>query len=171
MTNTRIQFNVSEIEDNNNNNNNNNNNKNNVRVPVESFRPKEALQDLVYMKLQTQMMDNGWRLHQEEDDDGNINEYFIHPTYGDMKVPVYYYVCHDYHGAKSLKFPLLVREKDPKGLVCCISISGDGTRMNIIGNEWESFWKTRRGKRAAKRDRFLSKQRQRKKLHKREDVL
>ena len=82
--------------------------------------------------------------------------YFIHPTYGDMKVPVYYYVCHDYHGAKSLKFPLLVREKDPKGLGCCISISGDGTRMNIIGNEWESFWKTRRGKRAAKRDRFLS---------------
>ena len=155
-TNTRIQFNVSEIADNNDNN----------RILVETFRPKEAQQDIGYMSLQSQMMDNGWRLHQEEDDDVNLDEFFIHPTYGDMKVPVYSYVCHDYHGNKVLKFPLLVREKDPKGLGCCITVSAAGTRMNIIGNEWESFWKTRRGKRAAKRDRFLSKQHQRKKSHK-----
>ena len=155
-TNTRIQFNVSEIDD----------NKNNERISVENFRPEKAQQDVGYMKLQSQMMDNGWRLHQEEDDEGNVDEYFIHPTYGDMKVPVYSYVCHDYHGNKVLKFPLLDRERDPKGLGCCITVSAAGTRMNIIGNEWESFWKTRRGKRAAKRDRFLSNHRQRKKSHK-----
>ena len=41
------------------------------RIPVENFRPAAAHCDLKFMRLQSQMMDNGWQLHREEDEDDN----------------------------------------------------------------------------------------------------
>ena len=114
------------------------------------FRPKEACVDFKYLELQSQMMDNGWKLHQEVDDNSNTIEYFTHPTYRDMKTQVYEYKCHPYHNSRILKFPLIDRVKDPKGLGCSIETVCAGTRINIIDNEWSAFWNSRRGRRAAK---------------------
>ena len=121
-----------------------------IRIPVENFRPPEAHNDIKYMQLQSQMMDNGWQLHQDEDDDGNVEEYFVHPTYGDMKAPVMKYICHPYHHSKVLKFPILELEDDTKGLGCNVEVTCAGTHKEIISNEWNSFWSTRRGRRRSK---------------------
>jgi len=134
------------------------------RIPVENFRPAAAHCDLKFMRLQSQMMDNGWQLHREEDEDDNGEEYFIHPTYGDLKVSVYNYRCHEYHHSRLLKIPLLDRDEDPKGLGCCMSVGCAGTKMYIDSNEWSSFWNTRRGKRTAKRDQQRKKRRPQKKV-------
>ena len=101
-----------------------------------------------YLALQTKMIENGWKLMQEFDDDGELVEYFQHPNYGEMRVPIYKYVFPECLEPHTLKFPFLSPENDPIGLGCYVALGL--TESKIVTNEWISYWSTRRGRKKQK---------------------
>ena len=126
--------------------------------------------DTKYLHLQQQMMDNGWKLIENESyvepfskhGENIIIEFFSHPTYGDLKVPVFTYETGQFYGNKLLKFPHISQEQDPKGLGCSI-VSIPYRGWKIVSNEWKSFWTTRKGR---KRSRYLQYLQERKEVRK-----
>ena len=94
-------------------------------------------------KLQTKMMDNGWRLCEGESGE---KDYFIHPTYPDTKFPAFKQVINN----TNIILPIVNMDIDRKGLGCSFEVKPGMHYCNIRCNEWVSYWSTRKGKRRAK---------------------
>lgn len=118
-----------------------------VWIPTTKVISSFEQRDIKYKHLQQKMKDNGWKLYQEEttDNEDDFVEYFMHPTYGDVRADVYNYYTADY---SVLKFPLIAHFDDLKGLGCSFDLSkGFG---ELMSNEWCSCWDTRKGRRRLK---------------------
>ncbi len=113
-------------------------------IPVTKVITLSEKRDNQYRELQQQMKDNGWKLYQEDSHENSEGflEYFIHPTYGDVKTPVYNYCTND---GTILKFPIIPHFEDLKGLGCSFEVSMGFSKLT--SNEWTSFWDNRKGRR------------------------
>ena len=110
-------------------------------IPV-TFKKKGARYKKM-KKLQTKMMDNGWRLCEGESGE---KDYFIHPTYPDTKFPAFKQVINN----TNIILPIVNMDIDRKGLGCSFEVKPGMHYCNIRCNEWVSYWSTRKGKRRAK---------------------
>jgi len=131
-----------------------------VWIPVTKVITLSEKRDNKYHKLQQQMKDNGWKLYQDEsyENPEGFLEYFLHPTYGDVKTPVYNYHMVD---GTILKFPLIDRSDDLKGLGCSFHYSMGFSKLT--SNEWTSYWDTRKGHRDLRYQTYLKRRQETKK--------
>jgi hypothetical protein len=111
-----------------------------------------------YLKrLQSKMMDNGWRLCEGEDGE---NDYFVHPTYTDTKFP-----AHEVNiDNTKIILPIVNMQNDRKGLGCSFIVKPGMQYTMLRCNEWTSYWTTRTGKRRAKYHNYLDEREQKKKV-------
>jgi hypothetical protein len=98
--------------------------------------------DGYYQSLQQKMMDFGWRLNVDKND----NPYFTHPTYDGNTFSVYNY---ELSNGQEIMLPLVERADDPKGLGCTVVQTSGTGHFQVETNEWESYWDSRSGKRKA----------------------
>ena len=117
-------------------------------IPVAFFHRNES-RDNHYRSIQSEMMDNGWAL--EEDENGS--KYFTHPTYRGKKYKVH---IHTLTNGKFIMLPLVPQDEDPKGLGCSIDCETNGMFYEVRSNRWVSFWEDRTGKRRLKYNGYLS---------------
>ena len=129
-------------------------------IPVTRKITNVEKRDARYRRLQQKMKDNGWKLYQEESDNDpeNFVEYFMHPTYGDVRADVYNYYTHD---LAVLKFPLIPHYEDLKGLGCSFDLSMGFS--NLTSNEWTSCWDSRKGRRRLRYYAYLKRREETKK--------
>ena len=106
-------------------------------------------------KIQSKMMDNGWRLCEGED---GGNQFFVHPTYPDSKFPA---MSVDV-GDTTFILPLVSMDNDRKGLGCSFIVKPGMRYSTVRCNEWTSYWRTRIGKRKAKYHNYLDAREQKK---------
>ena len=121
-----------------------------------AFEHRDESDDNEYRALQSEMMDNGWAL--EEDDSGR--KYFTHPTYRGKRYKVY---VHTLKNGKRIMLPLVSQDEDPKGLGCSIHMSTNGMFYEVRSNRWVSFYEDRAGKRKLKYNGYLSQREEKKK--------
>ena len=121
--------------------------------------------DNYYRALQSEMMDNGWLL--EEDEASRKSEssvcggkYFTHPTYRGKQYKVY---IHELSNGKLIMLPLVSQDEDPKGLGCSIHVETNGMSYEVRSNRWVSFYEDRTGKRRLKYNGYLSRREEKKK--------
>ena len=129
-------------------------------IPVTKVTSSVQQLDHRYRQLQQKMKDNGWKLYEEESDENpeGFIEYFIHPTYGDVKAKVLNYETQD---GNILKFPLIDHFNDLKGLGCSFDVSLGFSELK--SNEWTSYWDTRRGRRRLRYYAYLKRREETKK--------
>jgi hypothetical protein len=108
-------------------------------------------------KMQTKMMDNGWRLCEGE---GSEKDYFMHPTYPDTKFPAHFVDMSN----TTFILPIVNMENDSKGLGCSFIVKPGMNYSVLRCNEWTSYWTTRTGKRRAKYHNYLDEREQKKKV-------
>lgn len=113
-------------------------------------------------KLQTKMMDNGWRLCEGENGE---KDYFIHPTYPDTKFPSFKQVIND----TTIILPIVNMDIDRKGLGCSFEVKPGMQYCNVRCNEWISYWSTRKGKRRAKYHAYCDRREEKKRQIKEEE--
>ena len=106
-------------------------------------------------KLQSKMMDNGWRLCEGEDGE---KDFFIHPTYPDSKFPALNIKLAE----TTFILPLVSMDDDIKGLGCSFIVKPGMHYCELRCNEWTSYWSTRTGKRRAKYHNYLDEREQKK---------
>lgn len=99
--------------------------------------------DNYVMSLQQEMMDNGWQLNCDEDD----NKHFTHPTYNRETFTAYSKVLSN---GKRVYLPLVPRDEDPKGLGCTFVLSPGSGHGRLETNRWHSYWDDRKGQRRAR---------------------
>ena len=99
--------------------------------------------DNYVMSLQQEMMDNGWQLNCDEDD----NKHFTHPTYNRETFTAYSKVLSN---GKRVYLPLVPRDEDPKGLGCTFVLSSGSGHGRLETNRWHSYWDDRQGQRRAR---------------------
>ena len=121
-----------------------------------AFEHKDEKRDNYYRILQSEMMDNGWAL--EEDDTGR--KYFTHPTYRGKRYDVH---IHYLKNGKTIMLPLVSQDEDPKGLGCSIHTSTNGMFYEVRSNRWVSFYEDRAGKRRLQYNGYLSRREEKKK--------
>ena len=114
-----------------------------------AFNNVDESKDNYYRSLQSEMMDNGWYL--EEDETSRTSEssitpskYFTHPTYRGKQFRVY---IHELSNGKLIMLPLVSQDEDPKGLGCSIHMDTNGMFYEVRSNRWVSFYEDRKGKR------------------------
>jgi len=134
-----------------------------------AFNNIDDSRDNYYRTLQSEMMDNGWQL--EEDETSRTSEssicagkYFTHPTYRGMKYRVY---IHELSNGKLIMLPLVSQDEDPKGLGCSIHVETNGMSHEVRSNRWVSFYEDRKGKRRLKYNGYLSRREEKKKEYER----
>ena len=130
-----------------------------------SFDNIDESRDNYYRALQSEMMDNGWLL--EEDEASRKSEssicggkYFTHPTYRGKQYKVY---IHELSNGKLIMLPLVSQDEDPKGLGCSIHVETNGMSYEVRSNRWVSFYEDRTGKRRLKYNAYLSRREEKKK--------
>ena len=117
-----------------------------------AFNNIDESKDNYYRSLQSEMMDNGWAL--EEDESSNTNSrYFTHPTYRGKQYTVY---IHELSNGKLIMLPLVAQHEDPKGIGCSINVATNGMFYEVVSNRWVSFWEDRKGKRKLKYNGYLT---------------
>lgn len=121
-----------------------------------AFEHRNESRDNDYRALQSEMMDNGWAL--EEDDTGR--KYFTHPTYRGKRYNVH---IHYLKNGKTIMLPLVSQDEDPKGLGCSIHTSTNGMFYEVRSNRWVSFYEDRAGKRRLQYNGYLSRREEKKK--------
>lgn len=121
-----------------------------------AFEHRDESRDNDYRALQSEMMDNGWAL--EEDDNGS--KYFTHPTYRGKRYQVY---VHHLKNGKTIMLPLVPQDEDPKGLGCSIHTNSNGMFYEVRSNRWVSFYEDRSGKRRLQYNAYLSRREEKKK--------
>ncbi len=99
--------------------------------------------DNYVLSLQQEMMDNGWQLNCDEDD----NHYFTHPTYNRETFPAYSKVLSN---GRRVYLPLVPRDEDPKGLGCTFVLIPGAGYGRLETNRWHSYWDDRQGQRRAR---------------------
>ena len=112
-------------------------------------------------KLQSKMMDNGWRLCEGEDGE---KDFFVHPTYPDSKFPALHIKVTD----TTFILPLVSMDNDRKGLGCSFIVNPGMHYSTLRCNEWTSYWSTRTGKRRAKYHNYLDEREQKKRAYEEE---
>ena len=132
-----------------------------------SFNSVNDSNDNYYRALQSEMMDNGWYL--EEDETSRISgssispaKYFTHPTYRGKKFKVY---IHELSNGKLIMLPLVSQDDDAKGLGCSIHMETNGMFYEVRSNRWVSFYEDRKGKRRLQYNSYLSRREETKKEH------
>lgn len=130
-----------------------------------AFENIDESKDNYYRSLQSEMMDNGWAL--EEDESSRTSEssvcgskYFTHPTYRGKQYRVY---IHELSNGKLIMLPLVPQGEDPKGLGCSIHVDTNGMFYEVMSNRWVSFWEDRKGKRRLKYNGYLTMREEKKK--------
>jgi len=129
-----------------------NGNPSSVEIPnfiPRSFEHKDDDRDNHYRGLQSEMMDNGWALEEDE----SRGKYFTHPTYRGKKYNVH---VHTLTNGKYIMLPLVSQDEDPKGLGCSIDCDSNGMFYEVRSNRWVSFWEDRTGKRRLKYNAYLT---------------
>ena len=99
--------------------------------------------DNYVLSLQQEMMDNGWQLNCDEDD----NHYFTHPTYNRETFATYSKVLSN---GRRVYLPLVPRDEDPKGLGCTFVLTPGAGYGRLETNRWHSYWDDRQGQRRAR---------------------
>ena len=139
-------------------------------IEIPHFVPRafdniDESKDNYYRALQSEMMDNGWLL--EEDEASRRNEssicggkYFTHPTYRGKQYRVY---IHELSNGKLIMLPLVSQDEDPKGLGCSMHVETNGISYEVRSNRWVSFYEDRKGKRRLKYNGYLSRREEKKK--------
>ena len=129
-------------------------------IPVTKVVSNHEKRDIRYRRLQQKMKDNGWKLYQEESDENpeGFVEYFMHPTYGDVRASVYNYYTSD---MGVFKFPLIAHFDDLKGLGCSFDLSKGFAELT--SNEWTSCWDSRKGRRRLRYYAYLKRREETKK--------
>ena len=139
-------------------------------IEIPHFAPRafdniDESRDDHYRSLQSEMMDNGWLL--EEDDASCKSEssicggkYFTHPTYRGKQYRVY---IHELSNGKLIMLPLVSQDEDPKGLGCSVHMETNGMSYEVRSNRWVSFYEDRTGKRRLKYNGYLSRREEKKK--------
>ena len=130
-------------------------------IPRVSVDYKNKARDASFRELQQKMKDNGWKLYVEEKEDcffHDIEEYFMHPSYDNLRVNVYNYATDD---GKLLKFPIIAHYDDLKGLGCSFDLTNCKGRLQ--SNEWKTTWDTRKGRRREKYYAYLKRRQNNKK--------
>lgn len=107
--------------------------------------PEQRQVDQYYKKLESTMVDNGWQLKTDENE--NPSEYFIHPTYKGQRATIFTYTTYD---GDVMKLPIIGYMHDPKGLGCTVTVYLNGTHLKVISNEWTHSKNTRRSRRNRK---------------------
>ena len=130
-----------------------------------SFDVVDESRDNYYRSLQSEMMDNGWSLEEDEisrnsDSSIDCSKYFTHPTYRGKKYRVY---IHELSNGKLIMLPLISQDEDPKGLGCSIDVSTNGMFYEVRSNRWVSSWEDRNGKRRLKYNAYLTRREEKKK--------
>jgi len=130
-----------------------------------AFVNVDESKDNYYRSLQSEMMDNGWSLEEDENSrnsDSSISggKYFTHPTYRGKRYRVY---IHELSNGKLIMLPLVSQDEDPKGLGCSVHMSTNGMFYEIRSNRWVSFWEDRTGKRRLHYNAYLSRREEKKK--------
>ncbi len=130
-----------------------------------SFSNADESRDNYYRALQSEMMDNGWHLEEDEisrDSESSISgrKYFTHPTYRGKEFPVY---IHELSSGSLIMIPLVQDSDDPKGLGCSIHTSTNGMFSEVRSNRWVSFYEDRKGKRRLNYNAYLSRREEKKK--------
>ena len=132
-----------------------------------AFNNIDESKDNYYRSLQSEMMDNGWYL--EEDETSRTSEssispskYFTHPTYRGKQFRVY---IHELSNGKLIMLPLVSQDEDPKGLGCSIHMDTNGMFYEVRSNRWVSFYEDRKGKRRLHYNAYLSRREETKKEH------
>ena len=130
-----------------------------------AFNNVDESRDNYYRTLQSEMMDNGWYL--EEDETSRTSEssisagkYFTHPTYRGKQYKVY---VHELSNGKLIMLPLVSQDEDPKGLGCSIHMNTNGMFYEVRSNRWVSFYEDRKGKRRLQYNSYLSRREEKKK--------
>ena len=130
-----------------------------------AFEHKDEKRDNYYRSLQSEMMDNGWLL--EEDEESRNSEsvysgtkYFTHATYRGKKFHVH---THFLSTGATIMLPLVPQDEDPKGLGCSIYMETNGMFYEARSNRWVSFYEDRTGKRRLKYNGYLSRREEKKK--------
>ena len=103
---------------------------------------KQDEQDDKMFKLQKMMIDNRWKLC--EDDNG---QYFQHSRYTNKRVEVHTHIARD---GRTFKIPMMVRDEDPEGLGCSIEYTHPQLYYNIMPNAYTNYYETRTGRRREK---------------------
>ena len=131
-----------------------------------AFNNVDESKDNYYRSLQSEMMDNGWYL--EEDEEVGLanlyypSKYFTHPTYRGKQFRVY---IHELSNGKLIMLPLVSQDEDPKGLGCSIHMDTNGMFYEVRSNRWVSFYEDRKGKRRLHYNAYLSRREETKKEH------
>ncbi len=113
--------------------------------------------DARLLDLQQQMMDNGWRLNCDEED----NHYFTHPTYNGEYFDVY---KRELSNGRPVYLPIVARDNDPKGLGCTfVMTSGQGGHIET--NDWKSYWDNRAGRRRANYLDYLDRRQEKRRMY------
>ena len=119
-----------------------------------AFRPVTH-EDVRLSNLQQKMMDNGWQLFIDE---ASGDSFFKHKTYGEKKFQAYSVSTPN----TVYTFPIVDQDEDVKGLGCRFQISYGAGNCEIISNEWQSFWDTRKGRRREKYYVYLKRRQEKK---------
>ena len=132
-----------------------------------SFNNVDESRDNHYRSLQSEMMDNGWFLEEDEtsrnsDDSISGKKYFTHPTYRGKKFQVY---IHELSSGSLIMLPLVSQGEDPKGLGCSIHMETNGMSYEVNSNRWVSFYEDRKGKRRLHYNAYLARREETKKEH------
>ena len=132
-----------------------------------SFNGADESKDNYYRALQSEMMDNGWYLEEDEtskNSESSISpaKYFTHPTYRGKMFRVY---IHELSNGKLIMLPLVSQGDDPKGLGCSIHMETNGMFYEVRSNRWVSFYEDRKGKRRLQYNSYLSRREEKKKEH------
>ena len=130
-----------------------------------AFEHKDEKRDNYYRSLQSEMMDNGWLLEEDEESRNSEsvyggNKYFTHATYRGKKFPVH---THFLSTGATIMLPLVPQDEDPKGLGCSIHVETNGMSYEARSNRWVSFYEDRKGKRRLKYNYYLSEREKKKK--------
>ena len=139
-------------------------------IEIPHFVPRafdniDESRDNYYRVLQSEMMDNGWQLEEDEaskQSDYSIcgGKYFTHPTYRGKQYKVY---IHELSNGKLIMLPLVSQDEDPKGLGCSMHVETNGMSYEVRSNRWVSFYEDRTGKRRLKYNAYLSRREEKKK--------
>jgi len=92
--------------------------------------------------LQKKMIDNKWRLRQ--DDDG---QYFEHARYNNKRIPVHTHMASD---GRLFKLPIVERCDDREGLGCSVVYTAPQSHYTIESNDYINYFDTRKGRRREK---------------------
>tara|TARA_Y100000287_G_scaffold111707_1_gene89588 strand:- start:1546 stop:2088 length:543 start_codon:yes stop_codon:yes gene_type:complete len=122
---------------------------------IPKMTPKRSSRYAKFRKLQSKMMDNGWRLCEGEDGE---KDFFVHPTYSDTKFPAYKQTI----DGTTFILPIVDIDDDRKGLGCSFMVQPGMHYCVLRCNEWTSYWTTRTGKRRAKYHNYLDEREQKK---------